>query len=59
MMRLFKTRLKKLAADEGGATAIEYSLIAALVVVAILGGLSAVANSNNANYELIEEKIAV
>ncbi|MGE6698455.1 Flp family type IVb pilin [Hyphomonas sp. NPDC076900] len=58
-MRLFKTRLKKLAADEGGATAIEYSLIAALVVVAILGGLSAVANSNNANYELIEEKIAV
>lgn len=59
MMRLFKTRLKKLAADEGGATAIEYSLIAALVVVAILGGLSAVANSNNANYKLIEEKIAV
>lgn len=58
-MRLFKTRLKKLAADEGGATAIEYSLIAALVVVAILGGLSAVANSNNANYELIKEKIAV
>lgn len=58
-MRLFKTRLKKLAADEGGATAIEYSLIAALVVVAILGGLSAVANSNNANYKLIEEKIAV
>ena len=58
-MRLFKTRLKKLAADEGGATAIEYSLIAALVVVAILGGLSAVANSNDANYKLIEEKIAV
>jgi pilus assembly protein Flp/PilA len=58
-MALLKTWLKKLSADQGGATAIEYSLIAALVVVAILGGLSAVANANNANYELIEQELIV
>jgi len=33
--------LRKLLADQGGATAIEYGLIAALIVVAMIGGLSA------------------
>ena len=55
-MRRFIGRLYR---DDSGATAIEYSLIAALVVVAILGGLSAVANANNANYELIEQELIV
>ncbi len=32
--------LRRLLADQGGATAIEYGLIAALIVVAIMGGLS-------------------
>ena len=31
----------KLARDEQGATAIEYGLIAALIVIAMMGGLSA------------------
>ena len=31
---------RRLLADQGGATAIEYGLIAALIVVAIMGGLS-------------------
>lgn len=35
-MNLFK----KFAADESGATAIEYGLIAALVAVVIIGGLA-------------------
>lgn len=58
-MPLLKTLFRNLAADEAGGTAIEYGLIAALVVVAILGGLSAVANANNANYELIEQELIV
>jgi pilus assembly protein Flp/PilA len=33
--------LRRLLADQGGATAIEYGLIAALIVVAMIGGLSA------------------
>jgi pilus assembly protein Flp/PilA len=32
--------LRRLLADQSGATAIEYGLIAALIVVAIMGGLS-------------------
>jgi len=36
IMNLFK----KFAADESGATAIEYGLIAALVAVVIIGGLA-------------------
>ena len=32
---------RKLYADKRGATAIEYGLIAALIVVAMMGGLSA------------------
>ena len=33
--------LRRLLADRGGATAIEYGLIAALIVIAMIGGLSA------------------
>ena len=33
--------LRRLRADDGGATAIEYGLIAALIVVAMMGGLAA------------------
>ena len=32
--------LRRLLADQGGATAIEYGLIAALIVVAMIGALS-------------------
>lgn len=33
-----KTELRKFLRDEGGATAIEYGLLAALIAVAIVGG---------------------
>jgi pilus assembly protein Flp/PilA len=36
-----RTTSRKLGADRRGATAIEYGLIAALIVVAMMGGLSA------------------
>jgi len=35
-----RSTLRRLLADQGGATAIEYGLIAALIVVAMIGALS-------------------
>lgn len=37
-----KTMLKRFYKDQSGATAIEYGLIAALIAIAIIGGLSVV-----------------
>jgi pilus assembly protein Flp/PilA len=39
------TRLKQFAADELGATAIEYALIAVLVSIAITGAITALGDS--------------
>jgi len=36
-----RTILRRLRADQKGATAIEYGLIAALIVIAMMGGLRA------------------
>ncbi len=46
-------------ADERGATAIEYGLILALMVIAILASMTAVADANETNYQLIEDSIVV
>jgi pilus assembly protein Flp/PilA len=56
-MRLSCRFLRDLWADESGATAIEYGLIAALIIVVLLAGLIQVADANNENYELIEATI--
>ena len=39
------TRLKEFAADESGATAIEYALLAVLVGIAIIGAVTALGDS--------------
>ncbi|MCH8685788.1 Flp family type IVb pilin [Pedomonas mirosovicensis] len=44
-MSFIRTTLRKLARDEKGATAIEYGLIAALIAVVCIAGLSAVGSS--------------
>jgi pilus assembly protein Flp/PilA len=36
-----RRNLRRLLADDGGATAIEYGLICALIAIAMMGGLSA------------------
>ena len=38
-MIAIRTNMRKLRADKRGATAIEYGLIAALIVLAMMGGL--------------------
>jgi pilus assembly protein Flp/PilA len=44
---LMRKSIFKLFGDRSGATAIEYGLIAALVAVAIIGGLNALSGSLN------------
>lgn len=44
------TMLKKFAADEGGATAIEYGLIAALISVVIITALTTVGSNLNVKF---------
>jgi pilus assembly protein Flp/PilA len=52
MTKIFHS-LRAFAADEAGATAIEYGLIAALIVVVILGSVQAVADGTIAMYQLL------
>lgn len=44
---------------ERGATAVEYGLIASLIVVALLSALNNFADTNDATYNAIEEAIVV
>ena len=46
-MIAIRRTLRRLLADQMGATAIEYGLIAALIVVAMMGGLSALGGGAN------------
>ncbi|MEH6694029.1 MAG: Flp family type IVb pilin [Hyphomonas sp.] len=43
--------------DESGATAIEYGLIAALIAVAIIGGVTALGNSANATFNAVSGEL--
>lgn len=50
--------LKRWSADEGGATAIEYGLIAALIAVGIIGALTAISGGLNATFESLGDTLA-
>jgi len=47
--------LARLAGDERGATAIEYGLIAALMAVVIITGLTALGGETGALYTVLDE----
>ncbi|MGU3537714.1 Flp family type IVb pilin [Methylobacterium sp. A54F] len=53
MKRIFR----RFAADERGATAIEYGLIAALIAVAIIAGARSLGTSINAKFTAVSTKI--
>ena len=53
MQKLFKN----FVADENGATAIEYGLIAALIAVAIIGGVTAVGTKLSATFNTVQTKL--
>ena len=52
------TRFAKLFADRGGATAIEYGLIAALIAVVIIGAVTAVGTHLSTTFTTVSGKIA-
>jgi len=43
--------------DESGATAIEYGLIAALIAVAIIGGVTALGGSVDSTFQKVETEL--
>ena len=55
-MSAIRVILRKLRADERGATAIEYGLIAALIVIAMMGGLSAMGGGSKGMWGKIAER---
>jgi pilus assembly protein Flp/PilA len=50
--------LRKLRANERGATAIEYGLICALIVIAMMSGLSALGGGVNGSWGKLQSNIA-
>jgi pilus assembly protein Flp/PilA len=53
---MLPTFIKKLVDDTSGATAIEYGLIAALIVVAMIAALQGVADSTIAMWNNVENR---
>lgn len=53
MMKL----MKRLASDQRGASAVEYGLIAALIVLAMIGGFVQVANSTITMWGNVNTKV--
>ena len=49
--------LRKLCADQGGATAIEYGLIAALIAVACISGMSTLGGGTNGLWGKIDDRV--
>lgn len=56
LIRLAKM-LKALHRGQTGVTAIEYGLIAALIAVAIIGGVTAVSSSLNQTFNTVSSKL--
>ena len=54
-MSAIRVMLRKLGADQRGATAIEYGLIAALIVIAMMGGLSAMGGGSQGMWGKIQK----
>ena len=49
--------MRRLRSDKRGATAIEYGLIAALIVVALMGGLSTLGGGAGGMWTVMSNKI--
>ena len=53
MSNIFRNFIK----DESGATAIEYGLIAALIAVVIIGGVTAVGTGLSSTFDTVSTKV--
>jgi pilus assembly protein Flp/PilA len=50
--------LRKLRADTRGATAIEYGLIAALIIIGMMGGLTALGGGTNGMWGRVLQEVS-
>ena len=56
-MNAIRMLIRRLRSDKRGATAIEYGLIAALIVIALLGGLSQLGGGAGGMWTVMAGKI--
>ena len=56
-MKAIRSVFRRLLADKKGATAIEYGLIAALIVVAMMGGLRAMGGGLGGMWTNISQQV--
>ena len=56
-MDAIRRTLRRLLADQGGATAIEYGLIAALIVIAMMAGMSQLGGGVGGMWTDIKDKV--
>lgn len=49
--------LSRIGSDKSGATAVEYGLIAALIVLAAVGGFQVLGNSNSTGWGGVSDKV--
>ena len=52
------TMVKDFAHEDSGATAIEYGLIAALIALVIIGGLSALGGENGGLFNFVKNEVS-
>lgn len=53
-----RKKLRKLFADRKGATAIEYGLIASLIVITMMGGLAALGGGAGGMWTMLSDRVA-
>lgn len=58
IMRRWLSWFWRLAVDQRAATAVEYGLIIALIVLALVGALQSTANSTNAMWNRVNSNVA-
>jgi pilus assembly protein Flp/PilA len=57
-VRMMRTFIRRLLADQSGPTAIEYGLIAALIAVVTIAGLTTLGSNLNSKYNAIATNVA-
>lgn len=56
-MIAIRTTLRRLFADRRGATAIEYGLIASLIIIAMMGGLAALGGGSDGMWTKLSDEV--
>jgi pilus assembly protein Flp/PilA len=52
-----RTKRRRLLADDKGATAIEYGLICALIVIAMIAGLKSLGGGSGGMWSVVSQKV--